>query len=152
MWLQFIASYKAVSFLEPATGIHFKKRFVVLHLSVTPTAVMWLTKEIVWHLLNYWCTECDWLTCCWPATTTGMHLVWKVPPTNTLAHTSSGYLGGTPAIINLIVWWEKEDKEEGKKMNIWIQKVASSLQCIKEKYVLFSRCGLFHSACNVIGD
>lgn len=117
MWLQFIASYKAVSFLERATGIHFKKRFVVLHLSVTPTAVMWLTKEIVWHLLNYWCTECDWLTCCWPATTTGMHLVWKVPPTNTLAHTSSGYLGGTPAIINLIVWWEKEDKEEGKK---WI--------------------------------
>lgn len=128
-WLWFSDSYKPhKKVAESDFGREFlllfmcprrlEKHFVVLLLSLTPTAVLWLTKEIVWHLLNYWCTECDWLTCCWPAMTTGMHLVWKVPPTNTLVHTSSGYLGGTPGIINLIVWYKKR----GSTRNIWIQK------------------------------
>lgn len=63
-------------------------------------------------LLNYWCGKRDGLVCCWPALTAGMHHMQKVPPTNTVAHTSSGYLGITWLYKSYCVLFKKWVKEK----------------------------------------
>lgn len=79
---------KYVPALNLCTGLHSR-------VALASSIVFWITKEIMGDLLDYCCGKCDGLACCWPALTAGMHRMQKVPLTNTVAPTSSGYLGIT---------------------------------------------------------
>lgn len=74
--------------------------------------LFWVTKEIMGELLNYWCGKGDGLACCRLVLTAGMHRMQKVPPTYTVAHTSSGYLGITWYYKSYCVAFKKWVKEK----------------------------------------
>lgn len=96
---------KYVPALKLCTGFHSR-------VALASSVVFWERKEIMGDLLNYWCGKRDGLVCCWPALTAGMHRMQKVPPTNTVAHTSSGYLGITWLYKSYCVLFKKWVKEK----------------------------------------
>lgn len=65
--------------------------------------------------------------------TTGMHLVQKAPPTNTVVHTSSGYSGNTTDFMNLTVCFRERELKGIKKKTI-IDESKIVYLCDKEKH------------------